>query len=86
MFSMLHNDTEDDLTDYMCFDVKETRINETEIDTNNNIGSSDGNQNATAWKNFRVNETWWWTGYYDEFFISWRNIRQKVSRFFEKRE
>lgn len=67
----LYNYTKDNYADY--FDVEETRLNETEIDTNNNIGSLDENQNeseepptkkaksanvfATAAKNFRVNET-----------------------------
>lgn len=67
----LYNYTKDIYADY--FDVKESRVNETEIYTNNTIGSSDGNQNeseepptkkaksdndfATAAKKIRVNET-----------------------------
>lgn len=67
----LYNYTDDNYADY--FDVENTRVNETEIDTNKNIGSSDGNQNeseepptkkaksdnvfAIAAKNFKVNET-----------------------------
>lgn len=41
----LYNYTEDNYVDY--FDVEETRVNETEINTNNNIGSSDENQNES---------------------------------------
>lgn len=67
----LYNYTEDNYADY--FDVEETRLNETEIDTNNNIGSLNGNQNEIEvpptnrrkvtmfllqlQNNFRANET-----------------------------
>lgn len=40
-----YNYTEDNYAEY--FDVEETRVNETEIDTNNNIGSLDENQNES---------------------------------------
>lgn len=40
-----YNYTEDNYADY--FDVEETRVNETEIDTNNNIGSLEENQNES---------------------------------------